>query len=41
MKSIFKKNLEFKDVYMDVYYEWEKNDTKENLYKKMCTFVET
>jgi hypothetical protein len=41
MMSIFKKkNLEFKDVYMDMYYEWQKNAPKENRYKKMCSFIE-
>jgi hypothetical protein len=41
MKSIFqKKNLEFKDVYMDMYYEWEKNAPRLNRYKKMCSFIE-
>ena len=39
--SIFKKkNLEFKDVYMDMYYEWQKNAPKENRYKKMCSFID-
>jgi len=42
MVSIFqKKNLEFKDMYMDMYYKWEKDAPKVNHYKKMCTFVET
>ena len=41
MVSIFKKkNLEFKDVYMDMYYEWKKNAPKQNRYKKMCSFIE-
>ena len=41
MMSIFKKNnLEFKDVYMDMYYEWQKNAPKENRYKKMCSFIQ-
>jgi hypothetical protein len=41
MVSIFKKkNLEFKDVYMDMYYEWQKNAPKQNRYKKMCSFIE-
>ena len=41
MVSIFKKkNLEFKDVYMDIYYEWQKNAPKQNRYKKMCSFIE-
>jgi len=41
MVSIFKKkNIEFKDVYMDMYYEWGKNAPKENRYKKMCSFID-
>ena len=41
MVSIFKKkNLEFKDVYMDMYYEWKKNAPKQNRYKKMCSFIQ-
>ena len=41
MMSIFqKKNLEFKDVYMDMYYEWQKNAPKQNRYKKMCSFIQ-
>jgi hypothetical protein len=41
MMSIFqKKNLEFKDVYMDMYYEWQKNAPKLNRYKKMCAFID-
>ena len=41
MVSIFKKkNLEFKDVYMDMYYEWQKNAPRLNRYKKMCSFIE-
>ena len=41
MLSIFKKkNLEFKDVYMDMYYKWQKNAPKQNRYKKMCAFIE-
>ena len=41
MMSIFKmKNLKFKDVYMDMYYEWQKNAPKQNRYKKMCSFIE-
>jgi predicted alternative tryptophan synthase beta-subunit len=42
MKSIFKrKNIDFNDNYMDMYYKWEKDAPKVNRYKKMCTFVET
>ena len=41
MMSIFKKkNLEFKDVYMDMYYKWQKNAPKQNRYKKMCSFIQ-
>ena len=41
MMSIFKKkNLKFKDVYMDMYYKWQKNAPKLNRYKKMCSFIE-
>ena len=41
MVSIFKKkNLEFKDIYMDMYYKWQKNAPKQNRYKKMCSFIE-
>ena len=41
MMSIFqKKNLKFKDVYMDMYYKWQKNAPKQNRYKKMCSFIQ-
>ena len=41
MMSIFKKkNLKFKDVYMDMYYKWQKNAPKLNRYKKMCSFIQ-
>ena len=41
MMSIFKeKNLKFKDVYMDMYYKWQKNAPKQNRYKKICAFIE-
>jgi len=41
MMSIFqKKNLEFKDEYMDIYYQWQKNAPTQNRYKKMCAFIE-
>ena len=41
MMSIFKKkNLKFKNVYMDMYYKWQKNASKQNRYKKMCSFIE-
>ena len=41
MMSIFKeKNLKFKDVYMDMYYKWQKNAPKQNRYKKMCAFIQ-
>ena len=40
MMSIFKKkNLKFKDIYMDMYYQWQKNAPKQNRYKKMCAFI--
>ena len=41
MMSIFKKkNLKFKNVYMDMYYKWQKNAPKLNRYKKMCSFIQ-
>ena len=41
MMSIFKKkNLKFKNVYMDMYYKWQKNAPKQNRYKKMCSFIQ-
>ena len=41
MMSIFKKkNLKFKDVYMDMYYKWQKNAPKLNRYKRMCSFIQ-
>ena len=40
MMSIFqKKKIPFKDVYMDMYYQWQKNAPKQNRYKKMCEFI--
>ena len=40
MMSIFqKKKIPFKDVYMDMYYKWQKNAPKQNRYKKMCSFI--
>ena len=40
MMSIFKtKNLEFKDEYMNMYYDWEKTAPRLNRYKKMCLFI--
>ena len=41
MATVFKKrNLEFKDEYMDMYYEWQKTAPKLNRYKKICMFIE-
>jgi len=41
LMSIFKKkNIEFKDNYMHIYYNWEKNAPRLNRYKKMCAFIE-
>lgn len=36
-----KKNLDFKDIYMDMYYIWSKSAPKVNRYKKMCMFIDT
>jgi len=39
MQSIFqKKNIEFKDEYLDMYYKWDA--PKVNRYKKICAFIE-
>ena len=42
LTQIFEKNnLDFKDIYMDMYYIWSKNAPKVNRYKKMCMFIDT